>query len=1326
VKERLLRITRHKLVHDALALYGVQVCRKALPLIVVPYLAMTLKPKGWGLVAFMQSLAEFLVLAIEFGFSFSATREIARYQDNPHKCGEVMSGVLSAQALLSLGCTICAAIIAWTIPILRANPLLVAAGICYAVFQGFAPLWFFQGLERMKLCAVLEIVGKVAGCVCIFLFIHSPEDGWKVLGFQALAPAITSVLGLALAFRAIPCVRPRFHLMKASIVQGWPMFLLRGGESMYSIGNSFILGLFVSTTYVGYFAGADKITRAAFGLLIPIRDVLFPRVSNLATRSFEKAQRLARSGMVLMAAGGLALGAVQWIFAPRIVHILLGPEFVPSIAVLRIEAIYPVLVAITCSLGMQWLVPLGYDRQVLRITATAGALNIVLATLLAPHFAHVGMAWGIVTTETFISIGFLLMVAKTCPLWGKPRASYELQPESPEGAAIGKVSAEFFPTGDSPDIEVELTQEISENSTKTLNDYPADKTVVRLFEAQAAETPARHAAACGDRAWTYAELDREVNRLAHHLLNRGARRGDYIGICLDRSLEMLASMLAIMKMGGVYVPLDPRFPVDRLEYMATHSALAAIITHDRTEDTFPMRTRCIHLDRERDDIAAASSQPFPTEPAPTDAVYVLYTSGSTGKPKGVQIHHRGLVNFLWSMRSEPGIRESDVLLAVTTLSFDIAEMELLLPIVSGARVHIATGDESRDPKKLSRLIDSSGATILQATPGQWRMLLDSGWKGKAGFKMLCGGEPLRPPLAEALIPNGELWNMYGPTETTIWSSVCRITSSTAINVGAPIANTWFYVLDENRNPVPAGEKGELYIGGDSVADGYLHRPDLTAERFLTDPFREEPDARMYRTGDLASIRADGATEIFGRTDSQVKVRGFRIELGEIESVLAQCPLIRENAVVVKAEPTGEPALAAYFVALPSQDLPGEIRGFLKTKLPAYMVPSHLIQLPEMPRLPNGKINRNALPDLTEVVEPEANGGEGKDELESRLLSIWRSVLERRSIGRDTDFFDAGGSSILAARLFARIEKQLSKDLPLSTLLQAPTVAKLAAVIRDANWTPPWGTLVPICTGGSKPPLFLVHAIGGNIVSFRSFGSCFGGEQPVYGIQARGLDGKEEVSTSVEGMAADYIRAIRSVQPNGPYRIGGFSAGGIVAFEMARQLQREGEETALLLLLDTSIGSPDDIGSASEEFSAVERWKRMLLLNLRAVRHTDWKVFAGLKLRNWRMSLNIWAYGKGFGRLNTWEAFMVALRRYQPGPYTGNAVLFRAESELVEYPDPTFGWRPYIQGDLRIFDTKGDHDSFLSEEYIQSLGSELNRLLEAATPPAVEHAAGVAQ
>lgn len=453
VIERFRRLTRHKLVHDAMALYGVQVCRKALPLIVVPYLARMLEPSGWGLVAFMQSLAEFLVLAIEFGFSFSGTRELARFQDNRHKCGEVMTGVLSAQAVLALGATICALLIAAWIPILRAHPLLVAMGLCYAVVQGVSPLWFFQGLERMKLCAGLEIVGRIAGCICIFVFVHSPSDDWKVIGFQALASGITSVLGLALAFRAVPLVWPRLELMRTAFRQGWPMFLLRSGESLYSVGNAFILGLFVSTEYVGYFAGADKIARAAFGLLLPIRDVLFPRMSHLASRSMEQAERLARSGMVVMATGGFLLGAVQWIFAPLIVRILMGPGFEPAVSVMRIEAVFPLLVALTCSLGMQWLVPLGYDRLVSRTTLLAGAINVTLATILAPRFAHIGMAWSVISAETFVCTSFTVIMMKTCPLWGKRRK--HACPSCAE-TQVGAITAEAFQAGDSAGVHQEV------------------------------------------------------------------------------------------------------------------------------------------------------------------------------------------------------------------------------------------------------------------------------------------------------------------------------------------------------------------------------------------------------------------------------------------------------------------------------------------------------------------------------------------------------------------------------------------------------------------------------------------------------------------------------------------------------------------------------------------------------------------------------------------------------------------------------------------------------------------------------------------------------
>ncbi len=846
----------------------------------------------------------------------------------------------------------------------------------------------------------------------------------------------------------------------------------------------------------------------------------------------------------------------------------------------------------------------------------------------------------------------------------------------------------------------------------TRRDYPRQTTVVTLIEEQTRQTPQSRAAACEGASRTYAELGQDVTRLAHHLRSRGIGQGNFVGVCLSRSIDMLTAVLAVMKTGAAYVPLDPNFPRERLEFMAEDAHFAAIVMHAQTENTFSMRGLCIHLDREREEIARAGDAAFYFEPDPLSPAYVLFTSGSTGRPKGVQIPHRALVNMLWSMRSEPGITSHDILLAVTTLSFDIAALELYLPLLVGATVVIATATEARDPRLLSKLLATTGATVMQATPIQWRMLVEEGWKGKPNFKILCGGEPLRPQLAASLVTRGELWNMYGPTETTVWSSVCRIDSADkTITVGFPIANTFFYFLDGEGKQVPAHEKGELYIGGDGVADGYLNRPELTAERFLPDPFRTDEAGRMYRTGDVAVLLGSGATELFGRTDAQVKVRGFRIELGEVESILARCPAVRENAVVTTEEASGELALAAYFVSTPGAiDPEAEVWRFLRDGIPDYMVPAHLVRLEQMPQLPNGKIDRRSLPSLKKVRESDhlvtetVIVNESRDELESKLLAIWEAVLDVPRLNKHSNFFEVGGRSLLAARLFTQIAKQLGKTLPLATLFQAPTVIELAAVIRDSGWTPPWGSLVPIQPYGSKPPIFFVHAIGGNIINFQAFASRFDSDQPIYGLQARGLDGKEEPHHSVENMATDYIRSIRSVQGSGPYRLGGFSAGGIVAFEMARQLLESGEETSLLAFLDSQIMVR---GSAN---NMLRRWGRVLMFNLRSVVRTGLRAFISNKLRNWRMRARIRATAMGLGSLNAEEAFLLALRQYKPDPFDGTAVLFRAKHELTRNQDPTFGWRRLILGELQVVEVAGDHDTLLDEPNIGELAHELDRLL----------------
>ncbi len=415
MKQLAARLTRSTLVQNAAALYGVQIVRKVFPLLLVPYLARVLGPSGWGVLAFTQSLAEFVVLVIEFGFNLSATREIARNRQSRTACGEIMAGVLGSQLILA-GCGLLGAfLVSRWIPVLRDNPRLLAAGFFYAIAQGFIPLWFFQGLERMHLAATLEISGRVIGLLSIFLWVRSAEDIWIALVIQGLAPAFTTVIGLAMAYQHIPCRMPTRHSIQAAMARGWSLFVFRSGESLYGVGNAFILGLFVSPVQVGYFASAEKISRAMFGLLNPIREALYPRLSRMVKQSPQDALRLARTGVAVMMTGGVLLSSGVFLLAPVLIRLLVGHAFAPAVTVLKILSVLPVLLAVTQSAGLQWLLPLGRDADVNRIILLAGALNVALAVWLAPRFAQIGMAWGVVCAETFVSCGMIRAVLRSQP-----------------------------------------------------------------------------------------------------------------------------------------------------------------------------------------------------------------------------------------------------------------------------------------------------------------------------------------------------------------------------------------------------------------------------------------------------------------------------------------------------------------------------------------------------------------------------------------------------------------------------------------------------------------------------------------------------------------------------------------------------------------------------------------------------------------------------------------------------------------------------------------------------------------------------------------------
>lgn len=578
--------------------------------------------------------------------------------------------------------------------------------------------------------------------------------------------------------------------------------------------------------------------------------------------------------------------------------------------------------------------------------------------------------------------------------------------------------------------------------------YPREQTVHGLFEAQARRSPDAVAVRLDDQTLTYAELNARANRLAHHLRSLGTGKGDLVGVWMERGPDMVVALLGILKAGAAYVPLDPAFPKDRIDYMMEDASLRVVVTQSALVDGLPPGVQGVCLDTDAVLLSALSPLDLPPACGATDLAYVIYTSGSTGRPKGVMLEHRSVVNFLLSMHREPGITAQDRFVAVTTLSFDIAGLEIHGPLTVGGTVVLASRTTALDGLRLAALLETSDATLLQATPATWRLLLESGWRGRPGLKMLCGGEGLPRDLADKLLATGgELWNMYGPTETTIWSTLDLVVdTSRPISIGRPIANTQVYVLEPSGLPAPVGVGGELCIGGDGLARGYRNRDDLTAEKFVTLELPGVGSQRVYRTGDVVRYLADGRLEFVGRRDHQVKVRGFRIELGEIETVLARHPGVKDNVVHVREDTPGDQRLVAYVVPQPGTTLETEaMRATLRVQLPEYMVPNLFVQLEALPLTPNGKVDRKALP------VPAAAAPSSADEVDEAVMTpvqrqvaaLWRNVLNIERVGLNANFFDIGGHSLLLVRLQAAMQREFGQEFPLVELFQRTTVAAQA-------------------------------------------------------------------------------------------------------------------------------------------------------------------------------------------------------------------------------------------------------------------------------------------
>ncbi len=862
----------------------------------------------------------------------------------------------------------------------------------------------------------------------------------------------------------------------------------------------------------------------------------------------------------------------------------------------------------------------------------------------------------------------------------------------------------------------------------TATDYPKDKCLHQLFEEQVVRTPAAIALVFEEQSITYQDLNQRANQLAHYLQAQGVGSNVLVGILVERSIDMVVGLLGILKAGGAYVPLDPAYPADRLSYMLSDSQMTVLVAQQALLTILPAhQAQVVCLDTDWPSIAQSSLEnPF-SEVAPAHLAYVIYTSGSTGKPKGVQILQGAVTNFLSTMRSQPGLTATDVVLAVTTISFDIAVLELYLPLIVGAQVVLASRAVATDSVSLAQLIEKSQATFMQATPATWHLLLAAGWSGNANLKILCGGEALSFPLASELLPKvASLWNMYGPTEATVWATVREVTvadltgaAQRALPIGKPIANTQTYILDPNLQPVPIGIKGELYIGGVQLAKGYLNRPDLTAEKFIAHPFSDQPGARLYRTGDLARYLPNGDIEYINRIDNQVKIRGYRIELGEIEVILATHPAVRQNVVLVREDLPGDKRLVAYLVLTDQQTITAtELRYFLAQQLPIFMVPTAVVVLEAMPLTPNGKIDRRSLPTPTmERSLLDSDFVAPRNQLEESIAQIWQEVLGIEKISIHDNFFELGGNSLIAVRLLTKLSNAWGRNLPLTTFLQTQTIAQLAMLFDQEEISATWSSLVPIQPEGSKPPLFCIHAIWGNAFFYQKLVKYLDPDQPVYGLQAQGINGSETPCTSIPEMAANYIREIQRVQPQGPYYLGGFSFGSIIAFEMAQQLLAQGQKTALLAIFDD--GAPT-LGSAESE----GKRKNPYFLKLAKLLSGSHRFQDSLDTLKWHLTVGklgipYRSYLRHVKRslpdlylLQVHLANHQASRSYGASVYPGCLNLFLCEEALVD-DSPDLGWGNLVLGEVEISLVPGTHTTIMEEPLVQKLAEKLTPCLRKA-------------
>jgi amino acid adenylation domain-containing protein len=841
--------------------------------------------------------------------------------------------------------------------------------------------------------------------------------------------------------------------------------------------------------------------------------------------------------------------------------------------------------------------------------------------------------------------------------------------------------------------------------------YEQGLCVQQLFEAQAERTPGATAVVDQQQHLTYTELEQRANQLAWRLRREGVGCESLVAVCLERSVDLVVALLGIWKAGGAYVPLDPSYPQPRLRYVLEDTHAEVVITQRQLAARLPAIGKQLWLDEEREQLAQESTARPARLNRPESLGYVIYTSGSTGRPKGVAIEQRSTVALLQWAQTVYGPEDLSGVLASTSVCFDLSVFELFLPLSVGGTVVLA-----EDALQLASGQWGVELSLINTVPSAMAELLRLECLPRSVRVVNLAGEPLAQTLVQQLYEQGgieRVYDLYGPTEDTTYSTYALRSGEQAATIGRPIANTQVYLLDGLLQPVPIGVAGELYLGGAGLARGYLNRPELTAEKFIPNPYGEA-GTRLYKTGDLARYQADGQLQYLGRGDQQVKVRGYRIELGEIEAALREHPSVRDAVVVVH-----ERRLVAYVVrsaqpATNGASLGSVLREFIISKLPEYMAPAFFLELEKLPLTSNGKIDRRALPAPEEVrVHLSKDHVAPRDKVEEQLARLWAKVLQLKTVGVTDNFFEIGGDSLLAARLFAQIHNRFGKNLPLSTLFVSPTVEQLATRLREGEAGASWSSLVPIQPHGSKPALFCVHAAGANVLIYRPMSRHLGDDQPVYALQAQGLDGREPY-TRVEDMAAHYVKEIRAFQPDGPYYLLGASFGGLVIYEMAQQFLAQGQEVGFLGMLNTncpvySLGKKLACHLGHLKERGVREYARGFSQSLRRRLNKTEDGAPNVEVQS------VVQDQQDEALVRTVAAILEAEQNYVPSRkrYPGKITFFWADDAPRDFEDNRQAWTKIAAGGCEIHVVPGTHTRMREEPHVQKLVEKLKPCLERA-------------